>query len=63
MPAALPFPVDRVEEDGEVRVFNEHNDNFRLPANPETPVIAIGPGSWHRAFRAFMQQRGGRRRG
>ena len=34
--------ADRVEEEGEVRVFIEHNDNFRLPANPETPVIAIG---------------------
>ncbi len=49
--------ADRVEEDGEVRVFIEHNDNFRLPANPQTPVIMIGPGTGIAPFRAFMQQR------
>ncbi|VTP60473.1 Sulfite reductase [NADPH] flavoprotein alpha-component [Serratia rubidaea] len=40
---ASSFLADRLEEDGDVRVFIEHNDNFRLPANPDTPVIMIGP--------------------
>ncbi|MEI7254411.1 NADPH-dependent assimilatory sulfite reductase flavoprotein subunit [Dickeya dadantii] len=54
---ASGYLADRLEEDGDVRVFIEHNDNFRLPANPETPVIMIGPGTGIAPFRAFMQQR------
>ncbi|EPN1635358.1 NADPH-dependent assimilatory sulfite reductase flavoprotein subunit [Cronobacter sakazakii] len=54
---ASSYLADRLEEESEVRVFIEHNDNFRLPATPETPVIMIGPGTGIAPFRAFMQQR------
>jgi sulfite reductase (NADPH) flavoprotein alpha-component len=54
---ASSFLADRVQEGGEVRVFVEHNDNFRLPANPDTPVIMVGPGTGIAPFRSFIQER------
>ncbi|MDP1309632.1 NADPH-dependent assimilatory sulfite reductase flavoprotein subunit, partial [Klebsiella pneumoniae] len=53
---AYSILADRVEEDGEDRVFIEHNDNFRLPSNRETPVIMIGSCTCIAPLRSFMQQ-------
>ena len=54
---ASSFLSTRLNEGGEVKVFVEHNDNFRLPEDGNTPVIMIGPGTGIAPFRAFMQQR------
>ncbi|WP_019934465.1 assimilatory sulfite reductase (NADPH) flavoprotein subunit [Oceanimonas smirnovii] len=54
---ASSYLADRLEEGGKVRVFVEHNDNFRLPADDSTPVIMVGPGTGIAPFRAFMQER------
>ncbi|QOF68364.1 assimilatory sulfite reductase (NADPH) flavoprotein subunit [Actinobacillus sp. GY-402] len=54
---ASGYLADRVEEDGQVRVFVEHNDNFRLPQDHGKPIIMIGSGTGIAPFRAFLQQR------
>jgi sulfite reductase (NADPH) flavoprotein alpha-component len=53
---ASGFLAERLEEGAALKVFVEHNDNFRLPAH-ETPVIMIGPGTGIAPFRAFLQER------
>lgn len=54
---ASSFLGKRLEEGGSVKVFIEHNDNFRLPVDGNTPVIMIGPGTGIAPFRAFLQER------
>ncbi|NVC94319.1 assimilatory sulfite reductase (NADPH) flavoprotein subunit [Vibrio natriegens] len=54
---ASSFLAQRLDEGGEVKVFIEHNNNFKLPEDDNTPIIMVGPGTGIAPFRSFIQER------
>jgi len=51
------YVAERAEPGSELPVFVQHNENFKLPADPDTPIIMIGPGTGVAPFRAFLEER------
>ncbi len=49
--------AERLEAGDKLPVYIQHNPNFKLPENPDTPIIMIGPGTGVAPFRAFLGER------
>lgn len=54
---ASTYFADWTEPGATVPVYIHRNPYFRLPADPDRPVVMIGPGTGIAPFRAFLQQR------
>ncbi|HXS28624.1 MAG TPA: assimilatory sulfite reductase (NADPH) flavoprotein subunit [Steroidobacteraceae bacterium] len=49
--------ADLTSEDAVLPIYLHRNPAFRLPADPQTPIVMIGPGTGVAPFRAFLAER------
>jgi sulfite reductase (NADPH) flavoprotein alpha-component len=54
---ASTFLAERIEPNETLQVYVQKAHGFGLPADPNVPVIMIGPGTGVAPFRAFLQDR------
>lgn len=50
--------AERVQPGDTLPIYIQHNPNFKLPTNPDAPIIMIGPGTGVAPFRSFLEERG-----
>ena len=51
------FLADHVALGSKIPVYIDKNKGFKLPDDPDTPIIMVGPGTGVAPFRAFVEER------
>jgi sulfite reductase (NADPH) flavoprotein alpha-component len=54
--ASIHF-AERLAEGDTIAIYVDANKNFKLPTDPNAPIIMIGPGTGVAPFRAFLEER------
>lgn len=51
------YCAERVNVGDTLDIYVHKNPNFRLPSDPSTPIIMVGPGTGVAPFRSFLEER------
>jgi sulfite reductase (NADPH) flavoprotein alpha-component len=51
------YLADRIQESETAKVFVSPNKHFKIPNDPDAPLIMVGPGTGIAPFRAFIEER------
>ncbi|MBR0687838.1 sulfite reductase subunit alpha [Bradyrhizobium manausense] len=56
--AASTYLAERIQSGEKLPIYVQKAHGFALPADPNLPIIMVGPGTGVAPFRAFLQERG-----
>jgi len=49
--------AERLQPGDKLPIYIHSNPNFKMPSDPDTPIVMIGPGTGVAPFRAFLEER------